>query len=75
MNRNEAIKKQEALYPYGYSTLNVKLINKIYDDFESRTCKSCKHNKSCETLFVLLENISIPAHLKDFGCNKWEPNV
>ena len=52
----------------------IKLIDRIYDDFESRTCANCKHYKrisdypnKCEyheTYNLIFTN--------DFGCNKFE---
>lgn len=48
------------------------LIDKIYDDFENRTCESCKHNNTCEMQYVLRQGVTNTSFLKDFGCNKWE---
>jgi len=55
-----------------------KLINKIYDDFENRTCESCKYcelinisdmggtiNNCFQTGFAIVE-------WRVFGCNEWE---
>lgn len=56
----------------------IKHIDKIYDDFESRTCESCEHykakNKQCineaSIAFTAQEAIYI-----DDGCNKWESKI
>jgi hypothetical protein len=54
------------------------LIDKIFDDFESRTCKNCKHIKGikpklgqtfCDIHKEDLEN-NMGVSL-DFGCNRW----
>ena len=58
-------------------------IDKIYNDFESRTCESCKHNKFKKTTVKddgffecdLLYMESSSWWTTDFGCNKYEPNV
>ena len=57
----------------------VNLVSKIYDDFESRTCESCKHNKFKKTTVKddgffecdLLYMESSSWWTTDFGCNKW----
>ena len=57
-----------------------ELVNRIYDDFESRTCSNCKHYKNLEvfdigdyrdvcTHPVVDKFVSCPP--KDFGCNKF----
>ena len=49
-------------------------IDKIYDDFESRTCENCKYNLNgiecnCnESVVEWLDTDTFP----DFGCNKFE---
>jgi len=50
------------------------LVDKIYDDFESRTCGNCKWNYkdnqiTCET------GVERPLHfksIKQFSCSEWE---
>ena len=49
----------------------IKLIDRIYDDFQSRTCENCSHNNSCEMQYVLRQGVTNPSFLKDFGCNKF----
>ena len=41
-------------------------------DLEHITCANCYHNSTCEMQYVLLEGVTNPNFLKDFGCNKWE---
>lgn len=50
-----------------------KLINKIYDDFESRTCSNCIHCKESKHLINNKCNLGIKQDFdfgvaKDFGC-------
>jgi hypothetical protein len=61
------------------------ILNEVFDDFESRTCESCRH---CESqfgeMFCQLEELKTQEYnsimgftdvcmevSKDFGCNKW----
>jgi len=50
------------------------IVNKIYNDFESRICENCKHyNKSYLKEDYCNEQIILPYHHDEkFGCNKWE---
>ena len=54
-----------------YSTI-IKVIDKIYDDFELRTCKNCRSyqdNQVCtnDTSPLCCDFVS-----SDYGCNLWE---
>lgn len=60
------------------STVTMKVtketIDKIYDDFESRTCENCKviqnikkFNKGAAYCNIIHKSVN-----KDFGCNKFE---
>ena len=54
-----------------------KLIDEIFDEFESRVCKNCKHFKSKSGLCGLWENgVMNEASFfnvdEDFGCNRFE---
>jgi hypothetical protein len=60
----------------GDATLHI--IDQIYDDFESRTCESCKYSKThkgktiedgveCSNQYMYRKFL-----LKDFGCNLYE---
>ena len=95
MTREEAKKTIESLIPNsGSESYNKALskankawkmrINKIYDDFESRTCESCKHktkngryqatNKTiyeCKLKVSFGTNPTRAIKLTD-GCNNWE---
>jgi len=61
---------------YGLTKNNIfKLINKIYNDFESRTCKNCSQYKDgkcrifqgakCKYTLDVIDD-------KNFGCNRFE---
>ena len=56
--------------------LGYRLIDKIYDDFESRTCENCKYNIATANEDIMwcnnsdaLEDFEVFAN---FGCNKFE---
>ena len=53
-----------------------KLINKIYDDFESRVCKNCKYFVECNDGYHYCNNINNTGLngiiTPDFGCNRFE---
>ena len=75
MTREERLKYYETAkgLKWGMSLPNV--INSIYDDFESRTCDSCrhliemhrKHGNYCGINAVNKEGYE----LDNFACNKW----
>jgi hypothetical protein len=56
------------------------LVDYIFDNFESRTCESCKYHivtNECEVLFTECsdeyDTFDVNLHTgKDFMCNKWE---
>jgi hypothetical protein len=95
MNREEAkAKLLEAnsgndVYNKGIKNANSRanrIFKAIYDDFESRACKTCEHwfmaitrdkdNNNTETPTCMLFAMSDDEYTifpdKDFGCNKWE---
>ena len=47
----------------------IKLIDRIYDDFESRTCDNCKYLDGLCTLGI--KHFEIDTNPSDFGCNKF----
>ena len=54
----------------------MELINKIYDDFESRTCESCKYaikegflDKVCDNESGIAYDVVVKT---TDGCSKWE---
>ena len=61
-----------------------EVIDKIYDDFESRTCGSCKYSiyhkeqdilecsRNSQWCWSCNAEISMVEVVNDFGCNKWE---
>ena len=78
MNREEAIKYslklEETLYPFDKKSLKM-IVNKIYDDFESRTCESCKYisadKNKCNANNSAIVWLDIET-FSDFGCNQWK---
>lgn len=56
-----------------------ELIDKIFNDFESRTCENCKHftfmSRANSYICSSLDNQSVKWIDKDFGCNKFERRV
>jgi len=73
MKREEAYK-----LPLEWNTIQEPqtkiLIDKIYNDFESRTCENCYHFiKRHGDCFIL--PIDINTLPEDFACSKWEKIV
>lgn len=49
----------------------LKFINKLYNDFESRTCSNCEYFRA--SLRFCSKSVSINGYTdKDFGCNKFK---
>ena len=53
------------------------IIDKIYDDFESRTCESCKYFMDKKIAYLCLfgdtrQHMWIEENIFNSGCNKWE---
>ncbi len=68
MTRENALKRINAVKGNDYTK---KVVNSIYDDFESRICASCNHLEDhgfgwldCKMLGKMYEDIG-------FGCNQW----
>ena len=91
MTRDEAFKIAGEINEVCYGVLTeikpniFHLIDKIYDEFESRTCENCKHFVPSEVNYVLypdqnycMEDISMDSDFTmieyNFGCNRWESN-
>lgn len=55
-----------------------RLINRIYNDFESRVCENCKYNMYRYSNAMIECNLDIHQHIGseyndfDFGCNYFE---
>ena len=73
MKNEEAIKRMKIIMDKEELSENniapnllAELIDDIYNDFESRICKNCKHKKRliCKKLQNLFKN--------NFGCNRFE---
>jgi hypothetical protein len=75
MTREEVIKD---LWDLGFVSPRVKvdvdnLIHKIYDDFENRTCSTCKFdNCGCSVQDSIYRAEQDIVDLSNFGCIKWE---
>lgn len=73
MTRDEA--KQDLHYSLQFDTLKPNLfIDKIYDDFENKSCESCKHSEFdavFQTFYSSSESIFCHQCSKNFT-NKWE---
>ena len=78
MTREEAIKSALEYKEYSYGVIDTTpLINRIYDDFKSRTCESCNKSSYIEyknTMILRCSYITGYHPDKDFGCNKFERN-
>lgn len=75
MNRDEALDK--IINGSTRENVQVKLINKIYNDFESRTCEGCSYFRGCSIDECTCDNeLSMGYTYTDLtkfdGCNKWE---
>lgn len=72
MTREEAKK-------FAWESPNLKfdeIIDEIYDDFESRTCESCRFNENDKCGIrhgiFLMSNYGVEVNLDTFCCNQWE---
>ena len=56
--------------------IKLALIDKIYDDFESRVCENCKYFTYCDDGFHYCDNqLNVGFNgliTEDFGCNRFE---
>ncbi len=51
------------------------LIDKIYDEFEQRTCRNCTYSRPVEgypTIECLALSVKYLHTMTDFSCSKWE---
>lgn len=71
MTREEA-KRVNVLPGMVNSDIVKKVINEIYDDFESRTCESCKYHTKDLLCSLGICHFEINTDPDIFGCNKWE---
>ena len=82
MDREERIKEEDVRQGLMVDFNVYDFINKIYDDFESRTCENCKHAKKvigCPCCHHGFECSDITRYSNspvrvdsDFGCNKFK---
>ncbi len=83
MEREEAYLKEEDIKRIGLmlklssakeiaEDINEFLIDKIYDDLESRTCENCKHQEGigCEVYPAAWNWFSL--NESEFSCNQWK---
>jgi hypothetical protein len=70
MTREQALKK---LQNNKSSILELEFfINKIYDDFENKSCDNCKYDFcGCDIQDSLIRSHN-DDNFSDFCCNKWE---
>ena len=66
-----SLKLEETLYPFDKKSLKM-IVDKIYDDFESRTCENCKHQEGigCEVYPSAWNWFSL--NESEFSCNQWK---
>lgn len=72
MTREEA---KELYTPKSTYPMKMRFIDKIYDDFESRTCEGCRYFQEgiCyNTAVCLMNGGEYILIAKEFSCNKWE---
>ena len=73
MTRDEAMHRafKEAMkISLGQSSDNLsRLIDSIYDDFETQTCENCIHH-GCGFMSAIEKDIGFMPD--NFSCNKWE---
>ncbi len=73
MTREEArkfkAKNYFELYDYIDAKVVAKRINKIYDDFEARTCKSCNYWNPHR--FKCSQEVKAHGMQVDFSCSMW----
>ena len=72
MTREDAIRLVTNCTINSYDYQNLKMaVDKIYDDFESRTCKNCKHGGNCSIQYSA--TIDFAKEPNNFSCEAWEP--
>ena len=78
MTKEESKKEILSLEGVEISEGRLYLIDRIYDEFESRKCSSCKYSSEEDgdkfecyfsRDFFGWDNVGLPI---DFGCNRWE---
>ena len=82
MIREEAKEEIKSLEGVEVSKGRLYLIDRIYNEFESRSCESCKFSDidtyftdygKCEKGYGFLFNGNVEV-VKDFCCNRWKLN-
>lgn len=78
LSREEAKQEMKECEGVEECSMRFKIIDKIYDDLEHRTCENCKHrmNKGKNAELCLYgdtrEFMWIPKHIFNSGCNKMD---
>lgn len=79
MNREEVEEELLGMIQYDDFHDLLSLADKIFNDFESRTCENCKYDKdnimTCEQGIdrpYCYKGIRFPNKIEPFGCNKFE---
>ena len=71
MNRDNRKELNAENYPASVLSWLHKITDEIYDDFESRTCESCKWNNGCQVV-IACEDWNLPYKEANLKCDKWE---
>jgi len=71
MTKEEALKIQYLVCDSNLLKESEKLIEQIYDDFESRTCETCKHHEDIGKSYKACTELNINTGI-DFSCSLWE---
>jgi len=76
MKREERKEQNYVDYPASADIFLNSVTDKIYDDFESRSCLNCKHSymkTMCDNYYCKLNVLSTDNENVDIvKCNKWE---
>jgi hypothetical protein len=63
--------REEAKNRYNGMPIVFQVIDKIYDELESRICENCKEFSVNTSGFSECNILNVTIS-KDFGCNKWQ---
>ncbi len=72
MNKGEKA-YNSLLSRYEKKLTELRNFKKKLNDFENRTCESCKHNNNQCVLQTIIYNYDCSMDLSRFCCNKYEP--
>ena len=72
MTRTEAKEEIKSLEGVEISKGRLYLIDRIYNEFESRSCNGCKHDWCGCSVQDSILRIDSEVRFDSFCCNKWE---